>query len=225
MRRFRAFAHGLGAALLALGLATGCTTNPFTGERQVSKTTKGAGIGAAAGAAAGALAGDGSASRRKRALIGAGVGTLAGGAVGYYMDRQEAKLRERLQGTGVSVTRAGENLLLNMPGNVTFEFDRATIRPQFYAVLNSVSEVLKEFDKTVVEITGYTDSVGPDAYNQELSERRAESVAEYLGAQQVNRMRLVPKGRGERDPVATNETSEGREQNRRVELKLVPVTA
>lgn len=223
MRRFVPLAPGL-AALVALALASGCATNPFTGEREVSRTAKGAAIGTAAGAAAGALAGTDSASRRQRALIGAGVGALAGGAVGYYMDRQEARLRERLQGTGVSVTRAGDTLILNMPGNVTFDFDRASIRPQFYGVLNSVSEVLREFDKTVVQITGYTDSVGPDAYNQELSERRAEAVAQYLGAQQVNRMRLVPKGRGERDPVATNESAEGREANRRVELELVPVT-
>ena len=142
---------------------------PLYGERQVSKTTKGAGIGAAVGAVAGILTGDDSRERRKRALIGAGVGALAGGAVGNYMDRQEAKLRQQLQGTGVSVTRNGNNITLNMPGNITFKTDSADLRPDFFDVLNSVSMVLKEYDKTILEVAGHTDSTGSDQSQPALS--------------------------------------------------------
>jgi outer membrane protein OmpA-like peptidoglycan-associated protein len=199
-----------------------CTTNPFTGEQQVSKTATGATIGAAGGAAIGALVGR---NRAQSALIGAGAGALAGGAVGAYMDIQEAKLRERLRGTGVSVTRAGDNLILNMPGNVTFDPNRADIRPAFYEVLNSVVLVLKEYDKTIIEIMGYTDSKGSEAANQKLSERRAASVGSYLAAQGIDSRRVVPQGFGARSPIASNETADGRQQNRRVELRLVPLTA
>lgn len=207
------------AALCAFGL--GCTTNPFTGERQMAKTAKGATLGAAAGAAIGALTGR---DRAKRAAIGAGIGALAGGAVGAYMDAQEAKLRSRLEGTGVSVTRVGDELLLNMPGNVTFATDRAEIRSDFYPVLNSVVRVLEEFSKTLIEVTGHTDSTGSEAYNQELSERRAQSVGRYLEAQGIAPVRIVTKGLGERFPMADNDTPQGRQLNRRVELRLVPLT-
>ena len=161
------------AVIAVVALCLGCgTTNPFTGEGEWSKTSKGALIGALGGAAVGALTG----GDAKAALIGAGVGALAGGAVGAYMDRQEAKLREQLAGTGVSVTRVGDNLILNMPGNITFATNSADIRSGFYGVLNSVNLVLKEFDKTIVEILGHTDSTGSLAYNQTLSEQRAQSV-------------------------------------------------
>lgn len=210
------------ALVTSLFVVTACTTNPFTGEQQVSKTAIGAGVGAAGGAAIGALAGRGSA---KAVLIGAGVGALAGGAVGVYMDAQEAKLRERLRGTGVSVTRAGDNLILNMPGHVTFETDRAEIRPGFYEILNSVGLVLKEYNKTIIEVMGHTDSTGSDAYNQSLSERRAASVGRYLVGQGIDGRRTLTQGFGERFPIASNETPDGRQQNRRVELRLVPITA
>ena len=213
-----------GRRLVALLLLTvvACTTNPFTGETQVSKTAAGAAIGAAAGAGIGALAGR---DRAKGALIGAGAGALAGGAVGAYMDVQEAKLREQLRGTGVGVTRVGDSLVLNMPGNVTFETNSADIKPSFYDVLNSVGLVLKEYPKTIIEIMGHTDDTGSDAYNQGLSERRAEAVGQYLVAQQIDRRRILTQGFGERFPIAGNDTPEGRQSNRRVELRLVPLTA
>jgi outer membrane protein OmpA-like peptidoglycan-associated protein len=201
-----------------------CTTNPYTGEQQASKAAIGAGIGAVAGAAVGALSGGHSKERRKKALIGAGVGALAGGGVGYYMDVQEAKLRAQLEGTGVGVTRVGDEIILNMPGNVTFATNSADIKSDFYGVLNSVSLVLKEYDKTVVEVVGHTDNRGTETYNQSLSERRAGSVGQYLGSQGLEQMRLITVGYGESRPIADNDSDTGRQQNRRVELTLAPIT-
>lgn len=212
----------IAALMTLLSFVAACTTNPYTGERQISKTAAGAAIGAAGGAAIGALAGR---NRAKGALIGAGAGALAGGAVGAYMDIQEAKLRERLRGTGVSVTRAGDDLILNMPGNVTFETNRADIRPAFYEILNSVTLVLKEYDKTIIEVMGHTDSTGSATYNQNLSERRASSVGRYLVAQGIDSRRLLTQGFGEQYPIATNTTAQGRQENRRVELRLVPLAS
>ncbi len=186
----------------------------------MSKAATGAMIGGATGAAIGAATGG---DRGERAAIGAAAGVLAGGAVGAYMDHQESKLREQLQGTGVSVTRVGDDLILNMPGNITFEVSRADIRSGFYDVLNSVVLVVQEFDKTIIEISGYTDSTGADSYNQELSERRAGSVGSYFTSQGVVSGRVVTKGFGERYPIADNATPAGRERNRRVELRLVPI--
>ena len=206
-------------------LVTGCmTTDPYTGEAEVNKTTKGAAIGAGVGVAIGLITGDNSAERKKRALILGGAGGLTGGAVGNYMDRQEAKLRAQLQGTGVSVTRNGNNIILNMPGNVTFQTNSADINSGFYPVLNSVAIVLKEFDKTVVDVAGHADSTGPDDKNLELSQRRAGSVGSYLVAQGIDSQRLITTGYGETRPIASNDTAEGRQQNRRVEITLVPVT-
>ncbi|HQO82316.1 MAG TPA: OmpA family protein, partial [Deltaproteobacteria bacterium] len=163
-------------------------------------------------------------SRRKRALIGLGVGTLAGGAAGAYMDRQEAALRERLDATGVSVNREGERIILNMPSNITFETDQAEISSRFYNVLNSVAQVLDEYEKTIVDITGHTDSTGEESYNLNLSQRRATNVAQYLIAQGVNSTRIAAQGMGESQPIASNDTPEGRQANRRVEIELSPLT-
>jgi outer membrane protein OmpA-like peptidoglycan-associated protein len=206
--------------------ASACETlDPYTREEKTSKATKGALIGAAAGAVVGLISGDDAVERRQRALIGAGVGALAGGAIGNYQDRQEAKLRAELEGTGVSVTRMGDNITLNMPGNVTFATNSSDLSPAFFDVLNSVGKVLKEFDKTVVEVAGHTDNTGSESYNQSLSERRAGSVSTYLQAQGVTSQRLITVGMGELRPVADNNTPDGRQVNRRVEITMVPVTA
>jgi outer membrane protein OmpA-like peptidoglycan-associated protein len=207
-------------------VATGCETlNPYTGEEQMSKTTKGALIGAAAGAVVGLASGDDAVDRRQRALIGAGVGALAGGSIGYYMDQQEAKLRAELQGTGVSVTRIGDNITLNMPGHVTFATDSSDLNANFFEVLKSVGKVLKEFDQTVVEVAGHTDSTGTHEYNQSLSERRASTVSQYMQSRGINNQRLITVGLGETMPVADNTTTTGRQTNRRVEITMVPLTA
>jgi outer membrane protein OmpA-like peptidoglycan-associated protein len=212
-------------AMLALSVAGCYTYDPYTGEKKVSDTTKGAGIGAAAGAVVGLLTGGDAAAHRKNALIAAGVGALAGGAIGNYMDRQEANLRHDLAGTGVSVTRMGDNITLNMPGNITFKSDSAELDPSFFKVLNSVNVVVKKYNKTVVEVAGHTDSTGAADYNQKLSERRANSVAQYLESQGLANNRVVTVGAGESRPVADNATPEGRQANRRVELTLTPLSA
>ncbi len=210
--------------VIAAVTATACTTvNPYTREEQTSKATKGALIGAAIGAVAGVISGDDSQERRKRALIGAGLGAIAGGSVGYYMDVQEARLRAELEASGVSVVRVGDNIVLSMPGNVTFDVNRADIDAGFYAVLDSVATVLNEYEKTLVEIAGHTDSTGTNAINQPLSENRAGSVARYLESRQILPMRMASFGLSSNHPVADNETSEGRQLNRRVEITLVPI--
>ena len=213
-------------ALVACFTVTGCMTyDPYTGEKKVSDTTKGAGIGAATGAVIGLLTGGNAAAHRKNALIAAGVGALAGGAIGNYMDRQQAELRHDLQGTGVSVTRMGDNITLNMPGNITFKSNSSDLDPSFNKVLNSVNIVVKKYNKTVVEVAGHTDNTGGAEYNQQLSERRANSVAQYLESQGLANNRVVTVGAGETHPVADNSTAEGRAANRRVELTLTPLTA
>ena len=207
-------------------LATGCETlDPYSGESGMSNSTKGALIGAATGVVIGLASGDDAVDRRQRALIGAGAGALAGGSVGYYMDRQEAELRAELQGTGVSVTRDGDYITLNMPGNVTFATDSSDLNPQFFDVLRSVGKVVKEFDQTVVEVAGHTDSTGAESYNQTLSERRAGTVSMYLQSRGVAEQRMITLGLGEAMPIADNSHDIGRQANRRVEITMVPLTA
>lgn len=211
------------STILLFGLSACSTINPYTGEKQPSKLAIGAGIGAASGAVIGLLTSN-SKNRQRNVLLGAGIGALAGGSVGYYMDVQEAKLRQRLQGTGVSVTRVGNQIVLNMPGNVTFNTNSSNINADFCDVLNSVALVLNEYKKTTVDIIGHTDNVGSATYNQQLSERRAHSVAEYLASQQVMPERLLVAGRGESQPIAANSNPEGRARNRRVEIQITPLT-
>ena len=206
------------AATLALPACT--TTNPYTGEEEVNKTSKGAGIGALAGLLTAVVVG----GDRKKLLLGAGIGALVGGGVGYYMDKQEDKLRMQLQSTGVSVTRSGNNIILNMPGNVTFATGSSNISADFYRVLDSVALVLNEFEKTYIDVAGHTDNTGSAELNQRLSEARASSVARYLQSQQVVAQRFVTTGHGFRQPIASNDTPEGRALNRRVEIILTPVT-
>jgi outer membrane protein OmpA-like peptidoglycan-associated protein len=214
----------ISATLLAFSLAA-CTTNPYTGESQVSKGLLGAGTGAAIGGAAGALLGaTTSLKTRKTALIGAGIGALAGGGVGVYMDNQESKLRQRLQNSGVSVTRVGDSIVLNMPSNITFDTDQSDVKPNFYETLNSVAIVLQEYNQTLVDVVGHTDSSGAADYNLDLSRQRAGSVARYLTSQQLDPNRFSVDGRGKSQPIASNATSSGKARNRRVEITIAPLT-
>jgi outer membrane protein OmpA-like peptidoglycan-associated protein len=215
----------IAASLSAALLLSACTSNPYTGESQVSKGLLGAGTGAALGAAAGALLGKTTSLKtRKSALIGAGIGALAGGGVGVYMDQQESKLRQRLENSGVSVTRVGDNIILNMPSNITFDVDRAEVKPDFYDTLESVGLVLAEYNQSYIDVLGHTDSDGADDYNFDLSRRRANSVAQYLVSQQLDPNRFSVEGRGEREPIASNSSSSGKSRNRRVEITIQPLT-
>jgi outer membrane protein OmpA-like peptidoglycan-associated protein len=210
------------AALLALTtLAASCTTDPYTGQQKISNTAAGAGLGALAGAGVGLLAGG---DDRRNALIGAGIGALAGGGIGAYMDNQESELRAQLQGTGVSVTRNGNQIILNMPSNITFDTDQDQVKSEFYPTLNSVGLVLKKFNQTLVDVYGHTDNTGSDSYNQALSQRRASSVANYLTSQGIDGRRFYVTGAGESQPIASNGDEGGRAQNRRVEIQLTPLT-
>ena len=212
---------GLGTIVAASVLLSGCESmNNFATNPDLQKTRQGTAIGAAGGAAIGLIAGGG----WKGALIGAGVGALAGGMVGNYQDKQEAKLRAQMSGTGVEVVRMGDNLTLNMPGNVTFALNSAKLNPQFDDVLDKLANTLLEYNQTVIQIAGHTDSTGTHAYNMKLSLQRAESVKAYLVSRGVPPARLVTVGAGPDYPIASNATEEGRAENRRVEITIVPVT-
>lgn len=208
-------------SIATLTLASGCVTNPETGNRTISK----AAIGGVGGVVGGYLLGDiiGGKNDRTAKIVGAGLGGLAGAGVGYYMDEQEKKLRQQTAGTGIDVTRDGDNLVLNMPSNVTFPVDSSAIQPGFQQTLRDVANTLIQYEKSYVDIYGHTDSTGADSYNQSLSERRASSVANFLSSNGVQRERLATRGFGESQPIASNSTEEGRAANRRVELKIVPI--
>lgn len=213
---------GIALGALALVGTSACTTNPETGEKRLSKAAIGAIAGAAVGTGVGALVG----GRQKRTemIVGAGIGALAGTAVGVYMDRQEKELREKTAGTDVEVVRQGDEILLNMPSGITFDTDSYMIKPEFRSTLDQVAATLASYDKTYVDVYGHTDSTGSESYNMTLSQNRAQSVSGYLVQKGVAAARIGAQGFGETQPVASNETEAGRQANRRVEIKLVPVT-
>lgn len=181
----------------------------------------GAAAGAAIGAAAGTLVGG---NDRRNALVGAGIGLLAGTAVGAYLDEQQRELEQSLAGTGAEVERQGDQILVNLPSQITFDTNKSDIKPQFFGALDNVAATFNRYPQSYIDVIGHTDSRGAAEYNQGLSERRAGSVGSYLTSRGVNRARLAQYGRGESAPVASNETPEGRAANRRVELRITPAT-
>jgi outer membrane protein OmpA-like peptidoglycan-associated protein len=209
------------AGLASLGLSA-CVTDPDTGQQRISK----AAIGGIGGALGGYLLGDIVGGRRDRTekIVGAGIGAVAGAGIGYYLDQQERELRQKTAGTGIDVVRDGDSLLLNMPSQVTFDVDSSAVKPEFRNTLNDVASTLVQYESTYIDVYGHTDSTGSDAYNQSLSERRAQSVSSYLSSRGVQSARLATRGFGESQPVASNTTEDGRAQNRRVEIRIVPVT-
>ena len=213
--------------VLAFFFIVSCSTfDPYTGEKKVSNTAKGASIGAGVAAIAAYLASkdeDSSRKRNQRILRAAGGGAAIGGGIGYYMDAQEAKLRQQLGDSGVSVARDGDNINLLLPGNITFPTGKSTLNASFYSVLNSVALVLEEYNKTLIIISGHTDSTGSTAINQQLSNNRAAAVSSYLSSKGVFAERLETIGFASRRPIANNSTASGREQNRRVEMALIPI--
>lgn len=213
------------AALIATLTLGGCAT--YTGQtsdpNDPNRTRNNALIGAGIGAVAGLLSGGNATERRQHALIGAGVGGLAGGAIGAYQDRQEAELRRQTAGTGIEVSRDGDVIKLNLPDGVTFDFGKANLKPQFYPALDNIASTLAQYNQTIVEVSGHTDSVGSDAANQTLSVQRANSVGNYLIGKGLVRERFEIVGFGETQPVASNDTDSGRALNRRVEIRVLPL--
>lgn len=214
---------GMAALASTIALATaGCVTDPNTGEQRISR----AAIGGVLGAGGGYLLGDLIGGRRDRTekIVGAGIGAIAGAGVGAYMDRQEQELRRRTAGTGIDVERQGDQLVLNMPGDVTFAYDSATVQAQFQSTLDSVATTLKDYPSTAIDIYGHTDSRGSEVYNQGLSERRANAVASYLTSRGVQYDRLATRGYGETALKCAETSEDGYRCNRRVEIRIAPVT-
>jgi outer membrane protein OmpA-like peptidoglycan-associated protein len=204
---------------LALG---GCVTDPETGDRRISRPAGTAAAGAGAGALLGALLGG--RNNRAEVLIGAGVGAIAGGAVGSYMDRQARELKQRTAGSGIEVEQRGDEIAIKLPSGIAFDTNESSVRPDMRPALDQVAKTLASYQSTFIDVTGHTDSTGGDAINQPLSDRRASAVADYLQYQGVQRARMATRGYGAQMPVATNDTDAGRAQNRRVEIRLSPVT-
>ena len=224
---FRNVSIGLVAAAVLSACATGGSyvqSDPYGNPtQQQNRTGKGALIGAAIGTAAGLLSGGSATERRQHAMIGAGIGALGGAAIGNYQDRQERALRERTANTGIDVQRQGDNITLNLPDGITFDFNKTTLKPQFYGALNGVASTLAEYNQTMSEVVGHTDSIGSDAVNNRISKERADAVAAYLSAQGVQSERIEPLGAGKAYPIADNGTEAGRAQNRRVEIRVIPL--
>jgi outer membrane protein OmpA-like peptidoglycan-associated protein len=202
-------------AMATVSLLAACNADGTVRQNTIG----GAAIGALAGAGVGALIG-----KRKGALIGAGIGAIGGAGIGNYLDEQQAQLNRDLAGTGATVTNTGDAIMVNLPAGVTFPTDSASIQPQFFEPLSKVANTLVQFESSLIDVIGHTDNSGADAYNQELSERRAQAVANYFRDRGVIGERIVAYGRGETQPVATNATAEGRSANRRVELMITPLT-
>lgn len=222
MSKSQKFRSPFAAGFIAAALLAGCTTtDPYTGEKKTSNTAKDAGIGAVAGAILGAA----TASRHDRTkgvLTGAAIGGGIGAAVGHHQDKQEAELRKKLENSGIEVQRQGDTINLVVPSAISFAVDSAQLTPNFYESLNKVADSLKTYPDTLVQVIGHTDSTGSAAHNQQLSVNRANAVAVYLSAQGIAQERMQALGMGESQPVADNKTAEGRAQNRRVEIKIIP---
>ncbi|MGH7475136.1 MAG: OmpA family protein [Longimicrobiales bacterium] len=198
------------AALAIMG-TTACSS--------LNQRERGAVIGAGVGAAAGAAIGSQMGSTTKGALIGAVVGGAAGAVIGHQMDQQAEELAEDLE--GADVTREAEGIFVRFPSGLMFDFDSAALRAEARSDLADLAGSLQRYPNTEVLIVGHTDAVGTDTYNLDLSRRRARSAADFLIGQGIASARLRTEGRGESEPIATNDTEAGRQQNRRVEVAIV----
>lgn len=208
------------AAVALLGVS-GCVTDPNTGNQKASRTAIGGGGGAALGYLLGGLIGG-----KTARIVGAGLGGVAGGVVGYRMDQQIRELKETTAGSGIDVTQTpdGSGIMVNLP-EVTFGVDSTVINPTFQHALNNVAQSMSTYPNSLIDVMGHTDSTGSDSHNLDLSRRRAESVANYLSSRGVARARIATVGYGEQYPIADNGTAEGRAINRRVEIRITPITA
>jgi len=207
-------------AATSLLVLAGCTSNPYIGD--YSRTAAGAALGTGAGALLGNVIAD-SGNKTGGTLVGAAIGATIGGLIGHQMDQQEAELRRQMAGTGVNVYREGDTIRLQAPDNITFDVNRSDVKPQFRPVLDQLAQSIQQYPGTVVQVEGHTDSTGSATYNQTLSENRANSVRNYLVQRGVDGQRIYAVGYGLTRPIADNNTPEGRAQNRRVEILIVPV--
>jgi outer membrane protein OmpA-like peptidoglycan-associated protein len=219
MNKTRIFTAGIAA--LSLVTVSACVTDPNTGERHVSRTA----IGGVGGAALGYLLG-GLVGGKTGRIVGAGIGGVAGGVIGYQKDQQIRELKEQTAGSGVDVTETpdGESILVNLPNGVTFAVDSTQINPTFQSTLNTIANSLTKYPDSLIDVMGHTDSTGSEQYNLDLSKRRADAVANYLTLRGVTRARSETIGYGEMYPVADNSTAEGRALNRRVEIRITPIS-
>jgi outer membrane protein OmpA-like peptidoglycan-associated protein len=199
-------------------LLTSCTRDPYTGEVKLSNIATYSAGGAVLGTIVGRVGG----KSKKNTARGALIGVIAGGALGAYFDNQEQALRRELEDTGIRIQRNQNEIKLIMPGNITFSTDSSNINSDFYKTLNSIAKVFKKYKNTNILIEGFTDSIGTNRYNKTLSIKRAKSVNKYLALQGISEFRIEAYGRGENSPIASNKTSKGREQNRRVEINILP---
>lgn len=206
------------AAIFALVTVSACVTDPNTGERKISRTA----IGGVGGAGLGYLLGSVIGGKTAR-IVGAGIGGVAGGAIGYQKDKQIRELRESTAGSGIDVSDQGDGILLNLP-DVTFAVDSTEVSPAFRTALDRVAQSMVQYPDSLIDVYGHTDSTGSDQYNLDLSKRRADAVARYLTSRGVSSARIQTQGMGESYPVADNATAEGRARNRRVEVKITPVS-
>ncbi len=202
-------------------LTTSCVTDPNTGHRKVSRTAIGAGVGIGAGILLGGLIGGGTGR-----IVGAGIGGLAGAAIGYTMDKQIRELKEKTAGTGVDVstTDDGKAILVNLPDGVTFDSSSYELKPGFRPTLDQIAQNLAQYPNSLIDVYGHADSSGNPQSNEILSENRARTVGDYLTMRGVPPSRLRTQGFGSSIPVADNATPEGRARNRRVEIKIVPIS-
>ena len=210
------------STLVGAGLVlSGCqTTGNNVGGEEYDK----AALGTIIGAAAGYGISKGNANKASQNNRAAAIGAVLGGAGGLYLDNKEKKLRQQMAGTGVEVKRNPDGSVgLVMPGNITFDTNKSNIKPNFYSTLNKVAQTLTEDNKSGILVTGYTDSTGNDSINIPLSQARAQSVASYLASQGVSTTRINAQGHGAANPIASNATAEGREQNRRVEISIYAI--
>ena len=211
------------ASLAAVSLlaTSACVTDPNTGHKKVSRTAIGGAGGALAGLLLGGLIG-GPTGR----IVGAGIGGIAGGLIGHKIDQQIRELKEQTAGTGVDVnaTDNGQAILVSLPNGVTFDVNSYALKPEFRDTLDKIAASLQKYPESLVDVYGHTDATGSNEYNQTLSENRARTVAGYLTMQGVADSRIRSQGFGETMPVASNDAEEGRAKNRRVEIKIVPIS-
>ncbi len=208
-------------AAFSLVTVSACVTDPNTGEKKVSRTAMGGAGGALAGMLLGGLIGG-----KTGRIVGAGIGGVAGGIIGYKMDKQIKELKEQTAGSGVDVTPTdnGQAIMVNLPDGVTFDVASSMLKPQFRETLDKIAASMNEYPNSLIDVYGHTDSTGSDSFNQVLSESRARTVANYLSSRGVSAARIRSQGFGKTMPIADNMTEEGRSKNRRVEIKIVPVT-